>query len=248
MAGLALALAATAFPIPAAMTLDAGAPAVVVDYGVRTDAYRVVGDASLLSQRYTPGSTFKLIIAAVALESGDLTEATAIPCRANGSTPSSKTLLTPSQALRDSNDDFFSQVVKRTGYEPIRQFLLETRYASAVPDAVGSFADLARGEPIRVSVFEQNLFLQAFLRRTLPLRPGTYRILEKWLVVEAGKPAWGKAGTGEFAAEPPRYVSWFNGVAWLSDGPHVITVAALASQPDPVAPERFRRYLSGRRQ
>lgn len=217
---------------------------VVVDYGRASDAYRVVGDVSLLSQRYTPGSTLQLIIGAVGLESGELAETTEIHCRTDGSESERATPLTLPRALRDSNADFFSQLARRTGYEPIRKLLVEARFASAVPDAVNSLAELSRGEPLRVTVFEQNLFLQAFVRGALPLRVETRRTLERSLVVEAEKPAWGVVGLGEFSSDPPRYVSWFNGVARLRDGPHVITVAALSRRAEPVALGQFRRYLA----
>jgi len=241
--------AATVSSAPAqdrAVSAPPEGPWVVVDYSVRSGSYRVVGDVSLLSQRYTPGSTFSLIVAAVALETGDLTEATEVPCRAGGE--SSRTVpITVSRALRESNDDFFAQVLKRTGYEPIRRFLTATRYTPGVPEAVASFGELARGEPLRVTVFEQNLFFQAFLKRELPLGAGHRASLERWLAVENGKGAWGTAGGGEVSVEPPRRISWFNGVARLRDGAHVITVAALTPRRDSAALERFRLYLASPR-
>ncbi len=241
---LAVALAA---PGASAAAAAAELPAVVVDYNLTADDYRVAGDVSLLSQRYTPGSTFNLIIAAVALESGDLTEAMEIPSRPNGGDPARTVSLTLARALRESNDDFFSQLTKRTGYDAIRRLLVTSRYTTSVPEVVGSFGDLARGEPLRVTVFEQNLFLQAFLRRSLPLSPDTCQTLERSMAVEAEKPAWGRSGIGELSPEPPRYISWFNGVARLRDGPHVITIAVLTTRPDPAALDRFRRYVSRRR-
>lgn len=219
-------------------------PEVVVDYSLVSDSYRVIGDAALLSRRYPPGHTFQLIIGAVALESGILTGSMEIPCRANGGDSARTIPLTLARALQESNVDFFSQVARRVGFEPIRKFLIKSNYTSPLPEAVGSFGDLARGELLRVTVFEQSLFLQAFARRSLPLRRETWTALEGWLQVEAAKPVWGKAGTGEVSPEPSSYVSWFNGVVRLRDGPHVITVAVLTPHPEPVALDRLRRYLS----
>ena len=244
-AGIASAPASSAAPDQPAPAPAEG-PWVVVDYSARSGSYRVTGDVSLLSQRYSPGSTFNLIVAAVALDTGELTETTEIPCRAGGD--SSRTVpLTLPRALRESNDDFFVQVLKRTGYEPVRKFLAATRYTPGVPEAVSSFGDLAKGEPLRVTVFEQNLFLQAFLKRELPLGAAHCASLERWLALENGKGAWGRGGSGEVSVEPPRAISWFNGVARLRDGAHVITVAALTSRHEPAAPERFRRYISSPR-
>lgn len=230
-------------PARSAAATEDDSPWVVVDYSARTGSYRVAGDVSLLSQRYTPGTTFGLIIAALGLESGEITGSTQIPCRADGDSPRTVSL-TVSQALRESNDDFFSQLLKRTGYEPVRKFLVATRYTPGVPEAVASFADLAKGEPLRVTVFEQNLFLQAFFRRELPVGAEHCASLERWLSMGNGKGAWGKGGTGEISAEPPRHVSWFNGVARLRDGAHVITVAAVTPRHDSTAQDRFRRYLA----
>ena len=56
--------------------------AVVVDYDATSDIYHVQGDVELLSRRLTPGSTFQLIIGAVALEAGAVAHETEIPCRA----------------------------------------------------------------------------------------------------------------------------------------------------------------------
>jgi len=244
LTGIVSALAICASPAAVGETAPPESPYVVVDYDRASDAYRVVGDVSLLSQRYTPGSTLQMIIGAVGLESGELAETTEIPCRTDGSESERAARLTLPQALRESNADFFSQLARRTGYEPIRKLLVEARFVSAVPDAVNSFADLARGEPLRVTVFEQNLFLQAFVRGSLPLRAETRRTLERSLAVEAERPVWGEVGLGEFSSDSPRYVSWFNGVARLRDGPHVITVAALSSREEPVALEQLRRYLA----
>lgn len=244
-ASLLAAKAAPAIPEAgrSAQAATGDSPWVVVDYSARTGSYRVVGDVSLLSQRYTPGTTFGLIIAAIGLESGEITGSTQIPCRDTGD-PSRTVPLTISQAIQESNDDFFSQLLKRTGYEPVRKFLVATRYTPGVPEAVASFADLAKGEPLRVTVFEQNLFLQAFLRRELPVSAEHYASLERWLSMENGKGTWGKGGTGEISPEPQRHVSWFNGVARLKDGAHVITVAAVTPRRDSTAQDRFRRYLA----
>jgi len=245
LAAVAGGAVSSAAPAPSAPD-QPESPWVVVDYSVRGASYRVTGDVSLLSQRYSPGSTFNLIVAAVALESGELTEASEIPCRSGGESSRAVSLTLP-RALRESNDDFFSQVLKRTGYEPIRRFLAATRYTPGVPEAVSSFGDLAKGEPLRVTVFEQNLFLQAFLKRELPLSARHCASLERWLAVENGKGAWGKTGDGEISPEPPRRISWFNGVARMRDGAHVITVAAITSRGEKAALERFRRYLASPR-
>jgi beta-lactamase class D len=229
-------------PDPGAST---ALPWVVVDYSPRSGSYRVVGDVSLLSQRFSPGTSFNFIVAAVALESGELTETTGIPSR--GGDASRGDPVTLPRALRESNEDFFSQILKRTGYEPVRKFLQAARYTPGIPEAVGSFADLARGEPLRVTVFEQNLFLQAFVRRELPLRAEHCGVLERSLTLDSPKGGWGMPGAGEISVEPSRHVSWFNGVARLKDGPHVITVAALALREDASARDRFLSYLAAPR-
>jgi beta-lactamase class D len=222
-------------------------PWVVVDYSTRTESYRVVGDVSLLSQRFSPGTSFQLVVAIVALESAEITTATELPIRSNGAETQRSAGVKLPEALREAHGDFFAQVLKRTGYEPVREFLVRSRYAATIPDAVGSFADLVRGEPLRVTVFEQNLFWQALSRRALPLQPGTLDTLERLLEVEAARPAWGKAGVGEVSAQPGRSVSWFSGVVRLRDGTHVVTAAALTKQPDPVAVDLFRKYLAAPR-
>jgi beta-lactamase class D len=219
-----------------------GLPWVVVDYSARGGSYRIVGDVSLLSQRYSPGTTFDLIVAAVGLHAGALTEGTEISCR-TAADPARTVPLTLARALREPNEDFFSQVLKRTGYEPIREFLQASRYTPGIPEAVASFGDLARGEPLRVTVFEQNLFLQAFLRRELPVAAAHLGLLERSLSLEGGK-TWGVSGIGEVSSEPPRHLSWFNAVARRKDGDHVITVAALTSKQDSSGRDRFLRYLA----
>ena len=238
-ATLALLLAAVASsanrPAPATTPAPAEGPWVVVDYSLRSDSYRVTGDATLLSQRFTPGTTLDLMIAAAALQSGVLTAAMEVPTRDGP--------LKLPQALKDSNEEFFAQVLKRAGYEPVRELLLEMRYTPGIPEAVASFAELARGEPLRVTVFEQNLFLQALVKREAPIDAEHCATLERSLSVTASKPSWGQSGWGEISPEGPRYVSWFNGAAQLKDGTHVITLVALTTKPNSAALERFRRYL-----
>jgi beta-lactamase class D len=221
-------------PRPAAET-----PSVVVDYSIRSGSYRVAGDAALLSQRFTPGTSLDFIIAAAALEAGHLTSDMELPTREG--------TMRLAQALRQPNDEYFTQVLKRSGYEPVRRLLLQGRYTPGIPDAVASFSELARGEPLRVTVFEQNLFLQAFVRRDLPVEEEHCASLERHLAVTATKPSWGQSGWGEISAEGWRYVSWFTGAAKLKDGTHVITVATLSSKPAPLALDDFRRYLDAHR-
>lgn len=225
--------AATPPPAPAEVL------SVVVDYSVRSGIYRVTGDASLLSQRFSPGTSLDLMIAAAALQSGVLTPAMEIPTRDGP--------MKLPQALKESNEEFFSQVLKRTGYEPVRKLLLEARYTPGIPEAVASFAELARGEPLRVTVFEQNLFLQSLVKREIPITAEHCADLERNLAVTASKPSWGQSGWGEASVEGPRYVSWFNGAAQLKDGTHVITVAAMTRKPSSAALEQFRRYLTLKR-
>ncbi len=240
---LALLLAAVASsgnrPAPATMPAPTEGPWVVVDYSLRAGSYRVTGDAALLSRRFTPGTTLDLMIAAAALQSDVLTAAMEVPTRDGP--------MKLPQALKDANEEFFAQVLKRAGYEPLRKLLLETRYTPGIPEAVASFAELARGEPLRVTVFEQNLFLQAFVRREVPIGVEHCATLEKNLAVDASRPSWGLSGWGEISPEGPRYVSWFNGAAQLKDGTHVITIVVLTPKPFPAALERFRRYLDSKR-
>ena len=211
----------------------------MVDFSTRSGSYRVTGDAALLSRRFTPGTTLQLVIAAAALQSGDLT--------AEGDAAGGEDSLALRRASKEPDEEFFAQVLKRTGYEPLRELLLATRYTPGIPEAIASFADLARGEPLRVTVFEQNLFVQAFVKRQVPVRAEHCASLERHLAVEALRPAWGQSGWGEMSTEGPRYVSWFNGAAHLRDGTHVITVAVLTAKPSSEALERFRRYLKERR-
>jgi beta-lactamase class D len=241
---LALLLAAVASsgnrPAPAPSPAPSSElPSVVVDFSMRSGSYRVTGDAALLSQRFTPGTTLDLMIAIAALEAGELTPGMEIPTRDGP--------MKLPQALKESNEEFFTQVLKRAGYEPVRKLLLRTRYTPGIPEAVASFAELARGEPLRVTVFEQNLFLQSFVKREIPIGVELCAALEKSLAVTASKPSWGQSGWGEISPEGPRYVSWFNGAANLKDGTHVITIAALTSKPAPLSLDRFRRYLDSKR-
>ena len=210
-------------------------PWVMVDYSVRSAAYRVTGDAAMLSQRFTPGTTLDLMIAAAALQAGELPPGVEIPTRDGG--------MKLPQALKESSEEFFAQVLKRIGYEPVRKLLLETRYTPGIPEAVASFGDLARGEPLRVTVFEQNLFLQAFVKRATPIGAEHCASLEKDLALPSSRSSWGVSGWGEISPEGPRYVSWFNGAVRLKDGTHVITAAVLTGKPSQAALERFRHDL-----
>jgi beta-lactamase class D len=241
--GLAILLAVYASAgagLPAAVApAPAPDPWVMVDYSLRTTSYRVTGDAKMLSQRFTPGTTLSLLIAAAALQSGELSAGTELPTRQGG--------MKLPQALKESNEDFFSQVLKRIGYEPVRELLMSTRFTPGIPDAVASFGELARGEPLRVTVFEQNLFLQAFVKREIPIGAEHCASLERGLTLASPRSSWGLNGWGEFSPEGPRYVSWFNGAAHLKDGTHVITVAVLTGKPSQAALERFRSTLEPRR-
>ena len=155
--------------------------------------------------------------------------------------------LTLARALREPNEEFFTQVLKRTGYEPVRRLLQGVRFTPGIPEAVASFAELARGEPLRVTVFEQNLFLQALVKRQIPVRAEYCASLERFLALDSRKAAWGMSGGGEISPEGPRFVSWFNGVSKMKDGPHVITVAVVSAREQPAALERFNFYVAAGR-
>jgi hypothetical protein len=139
---------------------------VVVDYSLHADAYRVTGEVSLLSQRFTPGSGFDLIIAAVALARG---EVSAGPPPTPGPAADSGKPVTLPPGRHPPPEDYFPQLLKRIGYDAVRDFLRAARYTPMIPEAVASMADLSHGEPLRVTVFEQSRFLQALTRRQLPL-------------------------------------------------------------------------------
>ena len=220
-------------------------PAVVVDYSLHADAYRVSGEVSLLSQRLTPGTGFDLIIAAVALARGEVAAApasSATPAATNGGKPAPLPMGQP-----PTPEDYFPQLLKRVGYDAVRDFLRAARYTPMIPEAVASMADLARGEPLRVTVFEQNRFLQAFARRELSLTPEQCLALERWMALENPRHGWGREGVGELSADPPRYVSWYNGGVRMKDGLHVVTVAVVSPRPERAGWDRFRRYLESRR-
>lgn len=232
---MALALAA---PTAARDAPPDSAPWVVVDYSVPLRTYRVAGDATLLSRRFTPGTTVDLLIAAAALESGQVDATTVIPVRGESySLP---------RALKEANDDFFAQLLKRTGYEPLHRFLIRSQYTPGIPDAIASFADLARGEPLRVTVFEQNLLVQAIVTRRAPLHEEHSASLERWLAIEAPRLSWGTSGSGEIA-EGPGKVHWFNGAVRMKDGQHVITVAVLGEASAPAGLNRLKAYLEAKR-
>ena len=228
-------------------------PAVVVDYSLHADAYRVTGEVSLLSQRLTPGTGFDMIIAAVALARGEVSTHPAVsaippatPAAMNGAANDRKTEpLPPGQP--PPPEDYFPQLLKKVGYDAVRDFLRDARYTPMIPEAVVSMADLAHGEPLRVTVFEQNLFLQAFARRELPLTPEQCLSLERWMALENPRHGWGREGIGELSTDPPRYVSWYNGAIRMKDGLHVVTVAVVSPRPERTGWDRFRRYLESRR-
>src|SRR5262245_44797674 len=230
-AGLRILFLALAVAAPAAQPGEPPAPGwVLVDYSVGGQTYRVTGDATLLSRRFTPGTTVDLLIAAAALESGQVEAETVIQVRGEP--------LSLPRALKEANQDFFAPLRKRTGYEPLRRFLIRSSYTPGIPDAIASFAEMARGEPLRVTVFEQNLLLQSIVTRRSPLRDEHCSALERWLAVEAPRPAWGTSGSGEIS-EGGR-IHWFNGAVRMKDGWHVITVASLgAPAAEPSAVDRL---------
>jgi len=110
---------------------------------------------------------------------------------------------------------------------------------AGVPEAVSSFGDLAKGEPLRVTVFEQNLFPAGLPEAGAC--PSAPRIARAWSGGLPWRTGRGPGAGGAAAKSPwslPRHLL-FNGVARLRDGAHVITVAALTSRHEPAAPERF---------
>jgi beta-lactamase class D len=202
---------ATAAPDATSLFRDAGDSVegtfVLVDVG--TGATQTV-NADLAGARFSPMSTYKVVIAAAALEVGVLRDEHTI-IKWDGrvhDTPAGNRDLDLREAMKLSSNWYFQEVFRRLGEGRMRAFAEKLGFGAATgtPRAGTTWMDGG----LTITPVEQAQFFARFAAGQLPVSARTQDVLRRILVIDERGPITlrGKTGTG-----------WLDGgvtIAWLA--------------------------------
>ncbi len=175
-------------------------------------------DAARVDQRFLPASTFKLVNAAIALETGAVSDpAEVFPWdgveREFGAWNADHTLAT---GMAASVVPVYQAVARRIGEPRMSEWLERLGYGNA--RTAGGIDRFWLDGALAVSAREQVDFLERWVRRDLPLAPSTFERVDAMLVQSSPPGSVLRAKTGwAFEAELGWWVGWVerDGEGWI---------------------------------
>ncbi len=182
----------------------------------------VAGNPALADRPFCPASTFKIVLAWVALERGVVASTTRLDCRDPHLGPGTFAL-DLHQALLYSSNAFFRAAAPKAGRPAIEEFLRRSGYAS--PDALAGWlgkdwAPVVKGGKLRLTPRQQQAFLERLAAGRLPDPAGVRNTLIEALRWPSPDPAvelFGKTGTHDGAV-------WFAGFGRTGPSRRIVTV------------------------
>jgi beta-lactamase class D OXA-50 len=202
-----------------------------------SDRREWVHDLERAEVRYLPASTFKIVNAAIALETGAITGIDeAFPWdgveRRFGSWNRDHTV---ASAMPASAVPVYQEIARRIGEDRMRDWLALADYGKA--DVGGGIDQFWLSGDLRISAREQVAFLERFVTGRSPFSPSSRRAVEQTLVHEQGDGWTLFAKTGwAFEAE----LGWC--VGWVANRDETHVFALNMEMPDPRSdpPKRVR--------
>ncbi len=180
------------------------------------------GDVDLLKNRYSPASTFKIIIAWAGIEIGLLGPKTEFLCHDRHIFPGGGKLGLHEAMFRSSND-YFVQAARRIGVATISRFLersgLASDGAALMGFETGSF-EIVKGGRLKVTPARLHAFMVGIASERLTMPRETRTNLLESLAWPSSVPSvrlFGKTGS-------LRGSVWFTGFGAGPDGKKVVTV------------------------
>jgi beta-lactamase class D/beta-lactamase regulating signal transducer with metallopeptidase domain len=190
-AGLAGTASAVARPAPAAAADESDALELFMDAGANVTGAFVLRELGaglkvvnrpLASTRFTPASTFKIVVAAAGLETGTLPDERTVWRWTGEPQPYSswRRDMDLADAMRLSANWFFERLYQTTGPARVQAMARKLRFAPGRPSTTPTWIDGG----FVTSALDQVAFLQRFAAGQLPLAARTQDILRKVLVIE----------------------------------------------------------------
>ncbi len=160
-------------------------------------------NAARAAQRYRPASTFKILNALVALESGVALDTGKVLLwdGVKREVPLWNSDLSMNEAFRSSAVWYFVEIGKQNGRERLGKAMREVGYGNA--DASGSDQFWLDG-PLRISADEQALFMERLVRGEVPFVARHRAMVARMMLLEEGAGPKGTATPGEGPHEAGR--------------------------------------------
>ncbi|MDR1191841.1 MAG: serine hydrolase [Verrucomicrobiales bacterium] len=188
------------------------------------DQTTVSGDTALADVKFTPASTFKVLIAWAALEEGLVTPETKYWVNEKH-VPGGPRELTLCEAMFFSSNDYFDWLGKRLGREKLEQYITRSGYAGGqVPQGwLDDLDAVERGGTLTITPRENHEFMRKIAARKLAssarINSDLWRVLHWPGGADKVKNIYGKTGSADGAL-------WFNGFAGCCELDGVVTVMA----------------------
>ncbi len=189
---------------------EAGVPGVMV-LKQAGDHPALVSDPERAKQGFLPASTFKVLNACVAQQTGVAAPDTVLPWDGvKRSVAAWNADLTLAQAFRASSVPAFQQVARSVGRERMAWYVRACGYGNAdIGGAIDSF--WLEGD-LRISALEQVDFLERLRGGGMPFDPAVVRNVEEMMLTEQG-PGWALYAKTGWAGRAGNNVGWW--VGWL---------------------------------
>ncbi|MDR1144636.1 MAG: serine hydrolase [Verrucomicrobiales bacterium] len=186
----------------------------------------VSGDAALAELKFTPASTFKVLIAWAALEEGLVTPGTKHLVK-DQFVPGAPRELDLHDALYFSSNDYFDWLGKKLGREQLEKYITVSGYAGGKmpPGWLDDMDTVERGGTLTVTPRENHAFMLKLAGGQLTSSPSIQKLLLqalRWPCKDADRGLYGKTGTADG-------VLWFNGFSLSNRRCEVVTVFGLGT-------------------
>lgn len=183
---------------------------------------QIEGQESLREQRFSPASTFKMIIALAALQDHQTAPYSTFACH-GAFLPWKSTALNLHQALVFSHNPAFQQLAQKVGEAKLAELTQKSGFCPSGPPKgwlKKGFRSAVWGGTLKVTPDEQHRFMIALAKESLPLdRAAQQELLTclEWPTGSATARVWGKTGTFGGAV-------WFSGFGDIDGTRKVVTV------------------------
>ena len=200
----------------AALLTAAGASGVFVLHDLQTDSL-LVSDPQRGEQRFTPASTFKMLNALIALQTGVVTGPDEV-FKWDGQPRFSKSWerdLTLTEAMRESAVPIYQEVARRIGQQRMQQFVSATDFGNNnIGQAIERFW---LDGPLAISAIEEARFTARLAQGQLPFDQAVQTKVRAMLPSEktADYQLFGKTG---WASNQQPMIGWYSGWVERADG------------------------------
>lgn len=182
----------------------------------------IEGNRELIEKKFSPASTFKIILAWAGLSEKIIDTATVIRCK-DKQLPKGLSDLDLHQALIFSSNDYFVEIGKKLGLEKVSEYARNSGLVEVFPPGdyfPQGIKSVAHGGILKVTPREQHQFINKIMRGQLKAFPQIYRDLldsMSWPSPDPKVKLFGKTGSGWG-------VVWFNGFGGIPGSEKAVTI------------------------